>query len=77
MINPFSMKMRRILFRVAPMALRIAISFCFSVTIMVRVLTILKDATIVISTSSRNIIVFSSLSAEKRLRFICIQSRAP
>ena len=60
MINPFSMKMRRMLLRVAPMALRIAISFCFSVTIMVRVLTMLKDATIVISTNSRNIIVFSS-----------------
>ena len=30
----------------------------------------------VIKTSSRNIIVFSSLRAENRLRFICIQSRA-
>ncbi len=69
--------MRRMLCLVAPMALRIAISFCFSVTIMVNVLTMLNEATIVIRTRRRNIIVFSSLSAENRLRFICIQSLAP
>ena len=77
MINPFSMKMRRMLRLVAPIALRIAISFCFSVTIIVKVLTMLNEATIVIKTRRRNIIVFSSFKAEKRLRFICIQSLAP
>ena len=58
------------------MALRMAISRCFSTTIMVSVLTILKDATTTTKTSSTNIMNFSSLSAEKRFRFIFIQSRA-
>ena len=45
-------------------------------TIVIRVPTILNEATRVIRTRSRNIIVFSSLSAEKRFRFSSIQSRA-
>ena len=58
------------------MAFKIAISRCFSLTIMVRVLTMLKEATIVISTSKRNIMIFSSLRAENRFRLSCIQSLA-
>ncbi len=76
MISPFSMKIRMMAFLVAPMALRMAISRCFSFTIIVRVLTMLKEATIVIRTSRRNIMVFSSFNAEKRFLLSCIQSRA-
>src|SRR5438128_1223562 len=74
--SPFSMKMRVTAWPVAPIAFRMAISRCFSTTIMVSVLTMLKEATITTSTSRMNIMNFSSLSAENRFLLSFIQSRA-
>ena len=60
----------------APMDLRTAISFRFSITTIMRVATILKAATSTISNKTMKYTVFSKDSAAKRLRLISVQSRA-
>ena len=56
------------------METRIAMSLCFSITIRIRVATMLRAATITMRPMVMAIAVFSSQSAEKRLWFISIQS---
>ena len=60
----------------APMDLRIAMSRRFSFTTMVSDARMLNAATTTMSASTMPYTTFSSLSAEKRLRFTSIQSRA-
>ena len=69
-------KIFRMLPAVAPMDFRMAISFRFSTTAMLRVLTIPKEATTTIMTRIINIVIFSSRRAAKRDWYICIQVRA-
>ena len=56
------------------METRIAMSLCFSITIRIRVATMLRAATMTISPMVMPMAVFSSQRAEKRLWFIWIQS---
>ena len=76
MINPSMAKIRRIVRRVAPSVIRIAMSLVFSITTMMRVEMMLKAATMTMRTRMTNITTFSSFSAEKRFRLLCIQSFA-
>ena len=62
--------------RVAPIERRMAISRPFSMTTITRLEMMLKAATRMIRVRMRNMVTFSSLRAEKRLRFMSIQSRA-
>ncbi len=75
-IIPLKIKIFLILLSVAPMAFNMAISFVFSITIIISVLAILKAATRTISVNMINIAFFSSLRAENRFLFISIQSLA-
>ena len=59
----------------APSARRTPISRRFSATIRIRWLMIANAATQMISVRMTNIAVFSSWIAEKRFRFISVQSR--
>ncbi len=68
--------MRRMVRRVAPIDIRIAMSLVFSITTMMRVLMMLKAATITMRTRMMNITTFSSFRAENRFRLLCIQSFA-
>ena len=68
------MKMRMMAPRDAPMETRIAMSWCFSITMRMRVATMLRAATITMRPMVMPMAVFSSHRAEKRLWFICTQS---
>ena len=58
---------------VAPMDFKMAMSLFFSITTIIRALMMLKAATRTIRLRMINITRFSSLSAENRFLFICIQ----
>jgi len=66
MMRPSIINIFIIFLAVAPMDFKMAISFLFSITIMIRVLMMLKAATKTISTKMMNMTTFSSLSAEKK-----------
>ena len=70
------MKMRRIIFLVAPMLIMTAMSRVFSMTSMTSVATMEKEPISTTMISRMNIPIFSSLRAAKRLAFISIQLRA-
>jgi len=70
---PSAMKILRICAVVAPMDLRMAMSLRFSMTIMMSVEMMLKAATRMMKSRMMNMTVFSSLSAENRLRFMSSQ----
>ena len=69
------MKMRRIMERVAPMDMRMAMSRVFSMTSMTREVTMEKEPMSTTMVSRMNMPIFSSLRAAKRLAFISIQWR--
>src|SRR5690554_6501864 len=73
MTMPSVMKTRSIWPVVAPMDLRIAMSFRFSITIMMSVLMMLNTATRMMNSRMMNITVFSSFRAENRLMFMSFQ----
>ena len=72
MISPWRMKIRMIVREVPPMAVMIAMSRFFSITINVRVLTIFRDATRTMSPMAMNIASRSSRKAENSGRFSSI-----
>ncbi|OPY10871.1 MAG: hypothetical protein A4E67_00415 [Syntrophaceae bacterium PtaB.Bin038] len=76
MITPWSMKIFMMLFDVAPMDFRIAMSLVFSMTTMMSVQMMLKPATSTMRPTMMNMTRFSRRRAAKRLRFIFIQSLA-
>ena len=76
MINPCMLKIFMMLARVAPIDFKIAMSLALSMTTMNSVLMMLNAATRIIRIRMMNMVIFSSLSAENRFLFICIQPRA-
>jgi len=72
MVIPSTIKIFMRLAFFAPIAFRIAISFFFSMTVMMRELIMLKLATKIIRARIINMAIFSSLRAEKRFLFISI-----
>ena len=73
MIVPWSMKIRVTAPRDAPIETRIAMSLCFSITMRMRVATMLRAATITMRPIVMPIAIFSSHRAEKRLWLRSIQ----
>ena len=76
MTIPFKTNIFCTLRSVAPMAFKMAISLVFPITIIMRLLAMLKAATRMMRVKMMNMTRLSSFSALNRLRFICIQSRA-
>ena len=68
------MKTDMMLLALAPMALRMATSLFFSMTTMTSVLMMLSAPTRTIMVRITNMVIFSSLRAETRLRFMSFQS---
>ena len=68
------MKTAIMLVDVAPIALSMAISLVFSITTITRVLMIFNAPTSTIMVRIMNMVIFSSLRAERRLLFMACQS---